>query len=122
MICYVDHHDAAYQWAQRRKLETHPTTGAAQFVEIRETVKEIVIPTYITKDHPKPPVLGHVKKDELLLYGVPLEWLDDVITATEDNIFELVDHLPQELPKPCSNWPRVEPDNHNSCHNCRTSL
>jgi superfamily I DNA/RNA helicase/mRNA-degrading endonuclease RelE of RelBE toxin-antitoxin system len=96
MICYVDHHDAAYQWAQRRKLETHPTTGAAQFVEIRETVKEIVIPTYITKDHPKPPVLGHVKKDELLLYGVPLEWLDDVITATEDNIFELVDHLPQE--------------------------
>lgn len=37
-----------------------------------------------------------LKKDELLLYGVPLEWLDDVITATEDNIFELVDHLPQE--------------------------
>jgi hypothetical protein len=25
----------------RRKLETHPTTGAAQLVEIRETVKEI---------------------------------------------------------------------------------
>src|SRR5947207_9154692 len=24
LICYVDHHDAAYDWAERRKLETHP--------------------------------------------------------------------------------------------------
>ena len=42
LLCYVDHHDKAYDWAQRRKLETHPKTGAAQLVEIRETVKEIV--------------------------------------------------------------------------------
>ena len=33
LLCYVDHHDKAYDWAQRRKLETHPTTGAAQLVE-----------------------------------------------------------------------------------------
>ena len=24
MLCYVDHHDDAYRWAERRKLETHP--------------------------------------------------------------------------------------------------
>src|ERR1700734_3643416 len=41
LLCYVDHHDNAYAWAERRKLETHPKTGAAQFVEIRETVQEI---------------------------------------------------------------------------------
>ena len=35
MLCYVDHHDKAYRWAERRRLETHPTTGAAQFVEVR---------------------------------------------------------------------------------------
>jgi len=35
LLCYVDHHDKAYQWAARRKLETHPKTGAAQLVEIR---------------------------------------------------------------------------------------
>jgi mRNA-degrading endonuclease RelE of RelBE toxin-antitoxin system len=34
LICYVGHHDDAYQWAGRRKLETHPTTGAAQLVEV----------------------------------------------------------------------------------------
>ena len=47
LLCYVGHHDTAYDWAERRKLETHPTTGAAQLVEIRETVEEIVVPRYV---------------------------------------------------------------------------
>jgi mRNA-degrading endonuclease RelE of RelBE toxin-antitoxin system len=38
LLCYVDHHDQAYRWAERRKLEIHPRTGAAQLVEIRETI------------------------------------------------------------------------------------
>src|SRR4051812_7666866 len=37
LLCYVDHHEQAYYWAERRKLETHPRTGAAQLVEVRET-------------------------------------------------------------------------------------
>src|SRR5690606_7070130 len=44
LLCYVDHHDKAYQWAERRKLETHPKTGAAQLVEIRETVQNVFVP------------------------------------------------------------------------------
>src|SRR6201999_657106 len=24
LLCYVGHHDNAYRWAERRKLETHP--------------------------------------------------------------------------------------------------
>src|SRR5438874_500340 len=47
LLCYVDHHDKAYNWAERRKLEAHPKTGAAQLVEICERVQEIVIPTYV---------------------------------------------------------------------------
>ena len=47
LLCYVDHHDRAYAWAERRKLETHPTTGAAQFIEIRESVREIFVPAYV---------------------------------------------------------------------------
>src|SRR5690606_12265407 len=46
LLCYVDHHDKAYQWAERRKLEVHPTTGAAQLVELRERVEEILVPKY----------------------------------------------------------------------------
>src|SRR3712207_6091207 len=47
LLCYVDHHDNAYKWAERRKLETHPKTGAAQLVEVRETVREITVPKYV---------------------------------------------------------------------------
>jgi hypothetical protein len=55
LLCYVDHHDEAYRWAERRKLETHPKTGAAQLVEIRETVQEIIVPTYVEAEQPTSP-------------------------------------------------------------------
>src|SRR5204863_771557 len=38
LLCYVGHHDEAYGWAERRLLETHPQTGAAQLVEVRERI------------------------------------------------------------------------------------
>src|ERR1700694_1541578 len=47
LLCYVGHPDEAYQGAERRKLEPHPKTGAAQFVEIRERVQEITVPKYV---------------------------------------------------------------------------
>src|SRR5262245_10930740 len=47
LLCYVGHHDDAYHWAERRKLEMHPKTGAAQLVEIRERVQEILVPAYV---------------------------------------------------------------------------
>ncbi len=104
LLCYVDHHDKAYDWAERRKLETHPTTGAAQLVEIRETVKEIIVPVYVQSELPLPPAPAAVKKvifaemsdGDLLGYGVPAEWLGDVKNATEDTLLALTDHLPAE--------------------------
>jgi hypothetical protein len=96
MLCYVGHHDDAYQWAQRRKLVTHPKTGAAQLVEIRETVEEIVIPTYVTEERHKPPLFADITDEELLSYGVPPEWLDEVRVVEEDSVLELADHLPAE--------------------------
>jgi hypothetical protein len=92
LLCYVDHHDEAYAWAERRKLETHPTTGAAQPVEIRERVQQIVVPTDAPSPpapSPKKPLLAHVSDD-----GVPAEWLADVRQATEDTVLALADHLP----------------------------
>ncbi len=118
MICYVAHHDAAYDWAERRKIETHPRTGVAQLVEVRETVQEIAVPQYVTQKvtappkaapqnaesqiasrstpSPKPPLFSDATRDQFLSYGVPEEWLDDALAATEDTILELADHLPAE--------------------------
>jgi hypothetical protein len=99
LLCYVDHHDAAYQWAERRKLETHPTTGAAQLVEIRERVEEIIVPRYVEVERPalpKLPLFTHLSDESLLSYGVPPEWLSDVRQATEDSLLLVTDHLPSE--------------------------
>src|SRR3989440_1325072 len=89
LLCYVDHHDKAYEWAERRKLETHPTTGAAQLVEIRERVQEIMIPRYV---EPAPaarlPLFANLTDSELLGYGVPSEWLPDVRKANEESLLD----------------------------------
>lgn len=98
LLCYVDHHDKAYAWAERRKLETHPKTGAAQIVEVREMVREIFIPKYVEKTaiQRKKPFFANFDDEKLLGYGVPEEWLADVKQADEDSILEIVDHLPGE--------------------------
>ncbi len=99
LLCYVGHHDEAYRWAERRKLETHPKTGAAQLVEIRETVQEILVPTYkevVEQVSAKPRLFEQVADEELLGYGVPAEWLADVREANEDTLLTVADHLPAE--------------------------
>lgn len=96
LLCYVGHHDDAYRWAERRKLETHPTTGAAQLVEVRETVQEIIVPAYVSEARPKPRLFAKCTDAELLGYGVPPDWLADVRAATEDTYLELAAHLPAE--------------------------
>ncbi|GMU82476.1 MAG: DNA helicase [Planctomycetota bacterium] len=99
LLCYVDHHDKAYQWAERRKIERHPKTGAMQIVEIREKVLEIEVPRYVEVERPAPPkpaLFDGVADEVLLSYGVPAEWLGDAKAATEDTLFNLTDHLPQE--------------------------
>jgi mRNA-degrading endonuclease RelE of RelBE toxin-antitoxin system len=104
LLCYVGHHDDAYDWAERRKLETHPKTGAAQLVEIRETVKEIVVPVYVQTEIAAAPQPSAEKKcifagtsdGELLGYGVPVEWINDIKKSTVDTLLALTDHLPAE--------------------------
>jgi hypothetical protein len=99
LLCYVDHHDRAYQWAERRKLATHPRTGAAQFVEVRERVQEIIVPHY-TQAMPavaSKPLFASISDERLLRYGVPPEWMNDVRQVTEeDALLTLAEHLPGE--------------------------
>lgn len=108
LLCYADHHDKAYAWAERRKLEVHPTTGAAQFVEVRERIEEIRVPKYVDElvppvkvpaeamPAPKPLLFAQTPEQLLLGFGVPLEWLEEVRNANEDSLLDLVEHLPAE--------------------------
>ncbi|MBT9330865.1 3'-5' exonuclease [Paracidobacterium acidisoli] len=98
LLCYVAHHDDAYHWAERRRMETHPKTGAAQLVEIRERVQEITVPKYVEEEQvrPKRKALPNISEGTLLNYGVPEEWLSEVLNASEDDLLEIAGHLPAE--------------------------
>ena len=131
LLCYVDHHDKAYAWAERRKLEAHPTTGAAQIVEVRETVVEITIPQYSTT-RPDPSraaasalLFPGIAAQQFLEFGVPQDWVADAMAATDDSLFELAEHLPAEAaeallqlatggepPKRISSQPVADPFGH----------
>lgn len=103
LVAYVDHHDDAYSWAERRRIETHPKTGAAQIVEVRERVEEISVPTYVetapepARPVPAPePLFTKLSDEDLLGVGVPEDWLEDVGQASEETFFDLTDHIPSE--------------------------
>ena len=94
LLCYVGHHDTAYAWAERRRIERHPTTGAAQLVELPERVEHIAKPAVVAAA--PAPLFAGIADDTLLGYGVPSEWLDEVRGANEDTLFDIAERLPQE--------------------------
>lgn len=104
LVAYVDHHDDAYAWAERRRIEAHPRTGAVQIVEVRERVENVAAPERFDFVMPAasapattPPQLFATLDDEALLsIGVPTDWLADVRAATEEGFFVLAEHLPAE--------------------------
>ena len=97
LLCYVGEHDESYRWAERRRIERHPNTGAAQLVEIREVVRDIEVPRYVTAEPAASPLFSGVADNQLLDYGVPAEWLEDVRQVDdEDALLEVTDHLPAE--------------------------
>jgi len=102
LLCYVGHHDAAYGRAERRRIERHPTTGAAQLVELPARIEAATDPRVDPRIRSGEPadeertLFAGIADETLLAYGVPPEWLDEVRRADEDTLFELADHLPQE--------------------------
>lgn len=133
LVAYVDHHDDAYAWAERRRIEAHPRTGAVQIVEVRERVEDIappetfdfVMPAPEAVPAPQQPLFSSLDDDALMSIGVPADWLADVRAATEDGFFALAEHLPVEaseallefaatgaLPKPSAAAPAADPFAH----------
>ena len=102
LLAYVGHHDEAYGWAERRRIEAHPRTGAIQMVEVRERVEEIVLAPRRDTTAKKPEARASVllfralTPENLLAVGVPPDWIADVLAATEDAFLALAEHLPAE--------------------------
>lgn len=113
LLAYVDHHDDAYDWAQRRRIGPHPKTGAIQIVEVRELLEEVARPRPVQQhldlgeganilplkaaNNSEPPLLFRIlDADKLMSVGVPPDWISDVLAATEDKFLDIATHLPAE--------------------------
>lgn len=96
LLAWVGHHDAAYRWAETRRIESHPRTGAIQIVEARETIEEVVVQRYVEKAVELPRPLAAQDDDTLLSWGVPVDWLDTVRDVTEDTVLDIAGRLPTE--------------------------
>jgi hypothetical protein len=84
LLCYVNHHDEAYDWAERRRIEAHPKTGAIQIVEVRERVDEIAprLPFEFSEKSAATYqaaranfIFQSLSEDVLARIGVPTDWI-----------------------------------------------
>lgn len=82
VLMYVDHHDAAYRWAEGRKMEINPVTGAMQVVHIEERSESPAAENPATVAAPKTPeapgFYDFLSNKELLSLGVPEELIPRV--------------------------------------------
>jgi hypothetical protein len=98
LLAYVGHHDDSYAWAERRRIEAHPRTGAIQIAEVRERVEEVAAHPAPAAPQPAPVIkpFQALSADDLLGVGVPQDWIADVQGATEDAFLAMAEHLPAE--------------------------
>ncbi len=99
VLMWVDHHDDAYNWAAKKKLEVHPATGALQIIEVGAT--EAPADTVSVAASQPGPAAGRmfagVKDKHLLNMGVPPDLLPVVRSMNSDSDLEKAEHLfPQE--------------------------
>ena len=97
VLLYVDHHDDAYRWAERRKLAINPVTGAMQIV----LVQEVIVPadevgkvdaTYQANVPPaiQQALYATLSDHELLSLGVPEDWLDRIRMVQSDTELDVL--------------------------------
>lgn len=105
VLLYVDHHDAAYQWAERRKLAINPVTGAMQVVFVEEVTAPVVqaveqstsLREMSPPSAPQPLIYAKLSDHELMSLGVPEDWLVQVRTVqNESELDGLQSSLPVE--------------------------
>lgn len=108
MLAYVDHHDRAYAWAERRRIEEHPRTRTIQIVEVRELVEDAE-PLFATSptaeagsataptNASSPSLFWALSDEQLLDIGTPADWVEDVRSWNEDRFFQMTNRLPPEV-------------------------
>lgn len=91
LLLWVDHHDEAYQWAERKRCEVNPQTGAIQVFDVQNVVENVVKPASVS-------LFVKVKDEELLKLGVPQVQLEYVRSFNnKDDFYKAESSLPHDV-------------------------
>ena len=97
VLMYVDRHDAAYKWAEGRRLAVNPSTGALQVFAVESLVEPVLEQARYAKPTPATPLFQALSDQELLSIGMPLELAAQVRSiGSESELDALQPFLPVE--------------------------
>ncbi len=95
VLTWVDHHDEAYRWAERKKFVINPATGALQVVTVEAAEEARQVEASPAKGAPG--LFDNIKDKHLLRLGVPDELIPLVRTIrTDAELEQAEDRFPQE--------------------------
>ena len=98
VLLHAGHHDDAYDWAERRRIDRHSVTGAVQIVDVQEVE---VVESQVREADPSDIyslIFGEYDDDLLLSLGVPESWLPAVRNLRfEEQLLEVLEKLPEEV-------------------------
>jgi len=95
MLLWVDNHDDAYEWAQRRKFQIHPKTGALQVIDVSE-VAAVPVPADQIRDTPTG-LFRKIRDRELVRLGIPEDLLPVARSFdTEEQLEAAAGSMPEE--------------------------
>lgn len=106
VLMYVDRHDAAYHWAEGRRVAINPVTGAMQVFAVESVFEPVVAQArkksdveevMATLDQPREYLYKTLKDAELVSLGTPTEMIPQVrAIRTESELDALQPFLPLE--------------------------
>ena len=96
VLLYVDHHDDAYRWAEKRKIAINPVTGAMQIVLTEHVVVQEPVATVPSAEKDFSPFAA-LSDQELMSVGVPEDLLSAVRQIKGEAGLDSIQHtLPVE--------------------------
>ncbi len=100
-LLYVDHHDAAYAWAERRQVTHNPRTNAIQIFTAVAVLEEDLAkakPERVRAKESAQPIFAGHDDEYLLSLGLPDEWLPFISkVCDDDDLLAGVEHLPYDV-------------------------
>jgi superfamily I DNA/RNA helicase len=97
ILLWVDHHDEAYRWAERKKLVVNPSTGSLQIWHVEQPTTPAKVAAAVVESSAPPALFAQVKDKHLLNFGIPEPLISEVRSiTTEKQLEEMSALLPKE--------------------------